>query len=249
MASDTDTSAPLAFSRQTYASYAKLLARARFNDADPGLGGRLLWAGELDAGGRALVVAGNIAGAASLTASPDAAAQRQAVRDGITDFLVTSLDEALRILKNQIRKRETVAVCVGLPVEAVEREMDERGVLPDLRRREVMDAPTPDTGSKALVIWRVSAGPARWLPKLDAVALECLDPQDWIGQRWLRFAGRYLGRASLGAHMVWSTRHFGARFVDRVREEAKRGEINAAVQVEIEMDGRREAHFVGSETT
>ncbi len=45
---------------------------------------------------------------------------------------MTSLDEALRILKNEIRKRETVAVCVAAAPETVEREMLERGVLPDL---------------------------------------------------------------------------------------------------------------------
>ena len=64
--------------------------------------------------GRALVVAANIAGAATLAATADRAAQKQALRDGVADFLVTSLDEALRILKNQLRKRETVAVCVAL---------------------------------------------------------------------------------------------------------------------------------------
>ena len=56
------------------------------------------------------------------------AAQKQAIRDGVADFLVNSLDEALRILKNQLRKRETVAVCVGLAPADVEREMKERGV-------------------------------------------------------------------------------------------------------------------------
>jgi hypothetical protein len=97
---------------------------------EPDLGGKLLYAGELDDAGRELVVAGNIAGAASLAASADLSAQKQAIRDGVVDFLVTSLDEALRILKNEIRKHETVAVCVGAAPDAVEREMLERGGLP-----------------------------------------------------------------------------------------------------------------------
>ena len=83
------------------------------SELEPGLGGKLLYAGLLDEVGRNLVVAANIAGAATLAASPDPAAQKQAVRDGVVDFLVTSLDEALRILKNEIRKHETVAVCVA----------------------------------------------------------------------------------------------------------------------------------------
>ena len=97
---------------------------------NPSLGGKLLYAGELDGSGRVLVVAGNVAGAASLAATAIQRAQKQAIRDGVVDFLVNSLDEALRILKNEIRKRETVAVCMGAAPEAVEREMPERGVLP-----------------------------------------------------------------------------------------------------------------------
>ena len=40
------------------------------------------------------------------------------MRDGVIDFLVTSLDEALRILKNEMRKRTAVAVCVVQDSEA-----------------------------------------------------------------------------------------------------------------------------------
>jgi urocanate hydratase len=85
---------------------------------------------------RALVVAGNIAGAATLTVTSDVDAQKHAVRDGTVDFLVTSLDEALRILKNEIRKGATVAVRVGEPLEDVEREMVERGVHRGSGRRD-----------------------------------------------------------------------------------------------------------------
>ena len=53
------------------------------------------------------------AGAATLTASASAEAGKQAMREGVVDFLVTTLDEALRILKNEVRKHETVAVCVA----------------------------------------------------------------------------------------------------------------------------------------
>ena len=54
------------------------------------LGGDLLYAGELDEPGRELAGASNIAGAASLAASADAAPLRQAMRDGIIDFLRSS---------------------------------------------------------------------------------------------------------------------------------------------------------------
>lgn len=126
---DHDTSKALSFTCDVFNLYLELMS-----DADSshgmGLGGKLLFAAELDERGRALVVAGNVAGAASLAASADAIAQKDAVRDGVADFLVTSLDEALRIVKNEIRKHETVAVCIGLAPDVVEREMLERGVLP-----------------------------------------------------------------------------------------------------------------------
>jgi hypothetical protein len=108
--------------------YASLVAHV----PDSNLGGRLLYIGALTDEGRALAAAANIAGAASLAVIPGAAAQKQAVREGIVDFLVTDLSEALRILKNQIRKREPVAVCIASAPEPIEDEMQARGVLPDL---------------------------------------------------------------------------------------------------------------------
>jgi urocanase-like protein len=249
---DSDVSAPLDFATQTYGYYASLLEGACTgqDDPEPNLGGHLVWAGELDATGRALVVAGNIAGAVTLTATHDGNAQRKAVRDGIADFFVTSLDEALRILKNQVRKRETVAVCVGLPVDAVEREMAERGVRPDVHRDDVLhgarhhaERPDETAPAKALIVWTVDAAPARWLPKVDAIALDCLDANERIGRRWLRLGGRYLGR--MGAHMVWSTHAFSARLIERIREQAERGEINVRVQIEVQGNGTRETHLLG----
>src|ERR1035437_3667290 len=114
----TNPSAALEFALQVERCYAGLiLAAGHGPDAEPSLGGKLLYTGPLDAQASALLVAANIAGAASLTVSAEAAAGKQAIRDGVVDFLVTSLDEALRILKNEIRKRETVAVCVALAPE------------------------------------------------------------------------------------------------------------------------------------
>jgi hypothetical protein len=101
-------------------------------DAEAGLGGKLLYAGEMDVRGRELLIASNIAGAASLAASADPAVQRQAIRDGAVDFLVTSLEEALRILKNEIRKRQPVSVGVGVDPQTLVAAMLDRGVLPDL---------------------------------------------------------------------------------------------------------------------
>jgi hypothetical protein len=193
-------------------------------EADSGLGGKLLYAGELDAEGRALMVAANIAGAASLAATADPAAQKLAIRDGIADFLVTSLDEALRILKNEIRKRQTVAVCVALAPKAVEQEMLERGVLPDLlppgapafaaflRQGARPVVPADPTQNQTVLTWSVAASPALWLPRLDDLVLDCLSPAASGARRWLRLAPRYLGRLAQGVRLLRCDKETAVRF-------------------------------------
>jgi hypothetical protein len=223
------------------------------SQALPGLGGQLLYAGDLNAEGSALVVAANIAGAASLASSADASASKQAVRDGVVDFLVTSLDEALRILKNQVRKCETVAVCVAASPQVVEQQMLERGVLPDLL--PPCDASSPQyaefvaQGSQhidpsksekhqAVLRWSVAAAPARWLPKLDAIALECLSPGDWTARRWLQFSPRYLGRMAQGVRVMNCEPSAAKEFIAKVRLGVHRREIE--VGVSIRMNGSEE---------
>jgi hypothetical protein len=207
--------------------YANLIsAAASDNHHEPSLGGKLLYAGELNAEARALLVAANIAGAASLTVSTDAAERKQAIRDGVVDFLVTSLDEALRILKNEIRKRETVAVCVALDPEACERDfaraMLERGAKPDLTRP--VEFAAAENG-QTLLAWSVESSPAIWMPKLDAVAAECLRVEEQAAHRWLRLAPRYLGRLAQGVRLLRCADSSAATIMERFSEEAAREKI------------------------
>ncbi|MDR3773173.1 MAG: hypothetical protein P4L26_07495 [Terracidiphilus sp.] len=233
MPSDPIPSAALDFTLQVERLYAALMRTAATpSDEEPSLGGKLLYAGELSPQGRALLVAGNIAGAASLAVTADPVAQKLAIRDGVADFLVTSLDEALRILKNEIRKRETVAVCVALASEAIERAMLERGVLPDLLPATALEAAE---SKRPVVRWRVASAPALWLPKLDAIALDCLmedaDANAPAARRWLRLAPRYLGRLAQGLRLLGCAPAVAKQFKARVEAAVRRGEI--AVEVEI----------------
>jgi hypothetical protein len=248
--------AALEFALQVERFYAGLFrAAVPGPDAEPGLGGKLLYAGQLDSEARALLVAANIAGAASLAVSADAAAGKQAIRDGVVDFLVTSLDEALRILKNEIRKRSTVAVCVALEPQAPEtdfaRQLLQRGVLPDLL--PPCSAPAPEFAAflsqdarpvvaihpdvnQVLLAWNVADAPAQWLPKLDALALDCLSsdpsPAAAPARRWLRLAPRYLGRMAQGLRLLRCDEYTAARFRDQVQEQVERGEISVAVEIQ-----------------
>lgn len=246
MALDSDLLPALDFLVAVESAYASLMQAAptAMNPAqEPELGGRLLYVGELSAEGRALVVAGNIAGAASLAATADPAAQKQAIRDGIADFLVTSLDEALRILKNEIRKGEAVAVCVGAAPEAVEREMRERGVAPDLlaaaavaelasgRARRLQ--PVGLGAGEALLAWRVTEPAALWMRKLDALAAECLPPEAGAARRWLRLAPRYVGRLAQGTRLLRCSSAVAGQFAERVRKGMRSGEIGCGVVIRL----------------
>ncbi|HZD47238.1 MAG TPA: hypothetical protein VE178_00715 [Silvibacterium sp.] len=180
-----------------------------------GLGGSLLVYAGLDWSGIALTFAANVAGAASLGLEQDLGRAKAAVRNGACDFLVNTLDEALRILKNEIRKKNPVAVAlVGDPREAVA-EMVERGVQPEIIAGDVKGplwrggsmerlvergARRLDSAvaSGRLVSWKVEREPQRWLPVLDRIVADLLDPADKntpARRRWLEAAPRYLGRA------------------------------------------------------
>ncbi len=234
-------------------SYASLL-ETPLAHPETGLGGNFFYAGELDEEGRALVVAANIAGAATLAVTADPAAQKQAIRDGVADFVVTTLDEALRVLKNQLRKRETIAVCAALTLSEIDREMNERGVAPDLLRRDLRIPPHHQallihereetefdlSRIPAVVTWSVDSALPKDLAKLDEIALTCLDAEDWKSRRWLRLAPRYLGRMAQELRPLDADREFAARFIEQVNQRVERGEITFAVEIFSYFRGQRD---------
>jgi urocanate hydratase len=224
------------FALETYSFYQSIIPFAVASlgsELEPGLGGKLFYAGELDQQGRVLVAASNIAGAASLSASADSTVQKEAIRDGVADFLVHSLDEGLRILKNEIRKHNAVAVCVAAAPSAIEIKMLERGVQADLVRDDVVAGRAGPMADRQLVFWSVESSPARWLPKLDGIAMECIPPEDLPARRWLRLAPRYLGRVARGVRILCGDREFASRFVEQVRQRVRNGEIGAEVRIQV----------------
>jgi urocanate hydratase len=198
---------------QVWQAYASLMQFAPAAD-DPNLGGKLLYAGELDAPHRALVAAANISGGATLTASDQPAALREGQREGAIDFIVNSLDEALRILKNEVRKHQPVAVAVSVPPIAIEAEMLERGVLPDLLPPQSDATPQPAAfaqfilqgaqqirtqtaqAGQRLMVWTAPAEYAQNLAAFELLLLEQLPPSDCLNRRWLRLSPRYLGSSA-----------------------------------------------------
>ena len=96
------------------------------------LAGKLIVSGGMGGMGGAQPLAATMTGAAFLGIDVDAERIKKRLKTGYCDFMVTTLDEALRILKNAVRKKENVSVgLVGNCADIIP-ELAERGVLPDI---------------------------------------------------------------------------------------------------------------------
>jgi hypothetical protein len=196
-----------ALTAEISAVHALYAALARNLDPETGLGGQLLYAGELNPEGCRLVRAANIAGAASLSATADPAAQKLVIREQVVDFLVNSLDEALRILKNEVRKRQTVAVGVSVSPAQIVGEMKQRGVLPDLLPPANPQSASPELdafiiqGARQIELQplppdRVFVAVDHPPSDFESRALASIPINDHATRRWLRLSPRYLGPAA-----------------------------------------------------
>ena len=185
--------------------------------ADPGhaawLGGWLVAVLDVDAQGIAALVAGAVAGAAVLAVDAQRERVKEMLRYGICDFVVNDLDEALRILKNEVRKKQPVSVCLSADPEMTALEMVERGLQPAvLAGRHVSGTETlAERGAQwlqggdkngTLVTWRLRNEAAAWaagpvLARVDELASAMLDDsaeETALRRHWLQRAPRYLGR-------------------------------------------------------
>jgi urocanate hydratase len=114
------------------AQLATLRAFTFLSSLRPDWGGSLIIACGLSAGGEQFSIAANIAGAGFLGVDSRPEICRAAMRSGACDFIVNSVDEALRILKNEIRKRKPVSVALSMDETSALDELLERGVQPEL---------------------------------------------------------------------------------------------------------------------
>src|ERR1700684_898961 len=96
------------------------------------LAGKLIGSGGMGGMGGAQPLAATMTGAAFLGIDVDPERIKKRLKTGYCDFMVTMLDEALRILKNAIRKKENVSVGLVGNCADILPEMAERGVVPDI---------------------------------------------------------------------------------------------------------------------
>ena len=222
------------------------------------LAGAFVVADSLSGGADALPLSGAIAGAGFLGMEENAEAAREMLRHGRCDFVVNSLDEALRILKNELRQKKPVSVVLAGGVEENLQQMAERGVAPDLvmHVREVEEcAPLRTMGGFGAVLmpaeqinpwlerpanahgelarWTLPYGTTAMLGRLDSVVLTLLPPDDRMRRRWMEAAQRFLPR-EVAPTRVFSLKHVEMeRFLDAVSARIMSGEIVAPVEVEI----------------
>jgi hypothetical protein len=211
--------------RQTLQLYGELMARRE------SWAGQLVFACGAGASATGLPAAVSIAGGTSLILDPDTAAVKSVFRQGGVDFVVNTLDEALRTLKNEIRKHRPLSVALEGPVQPALAEMRERGVLPDLQvsvgemaESEVqlgvehlrlasqgavvvssarLEAWLMERGWYEVVLERATTAEMRGL---DARLLALLPEADAQRRTWLQRIGHYQ-RAIYGrARVVWLTK-------------------------------------------
>jgi urocanate hydratase len=118
---------PTDLQRQTLRLYGELLARR------PGYGGQLIFTCGDACSATGLPAAVSIAGGTTLALDPDASAVKATFRSGGIDFVVNTLDEAIRVLKNEVRQHKPLSVALISELAPVLAEIAARGLQPDLQ--------------------------------------------------------------------------------------------------------------------
>lgn len=187
------------------------------------------WAGELamacfaGAAGTGFAAAASMAGAASLTVDANAARMKLHFRDGAFDFLVNTLDEALRALKNEVRKGKPIAIGLIAEPEQVAAEVRERGVKPAFVLTDPEDGERvqteeccvvvlgrPPKASHELDVWLAERGlfPVEvvWATHAQGedTLLDSVIPMgDEVRHRWLRSLPKHQRSAKSAQRWAW----------------------------------------------
>jgi hypothetical protein len=195
--------------RHTLRLYGELVARHE------SWAGKLVFAWGDGASATGLPAAVSIAGGTSLLLDPDAAAVKAVFRQGGVDFVVNTLDEALRVLKNQIRQHRPLGVGLIAEIAPVLAEMADRGVLPDLQIE--ITGPTAEPSQQQALQLQTdaegglvsSAEATAWLSRLGweetlLSSAATRTPADPIRRNWIDRITRYQ-RDARATRLVWMT--------------------------------------------
>ena len=185
--------------------------------------------------GAALALASNLAGAVCLSLEEDPALVHEALRSGACDFVVNTLDEAIRAMKNEVRKH--LPLSVGLQGNRTQllAALLERGVAPQLVTDSDSNATVSNDPSTADSLatfveqgaaqidfrsdetlspflhqrgWSAETFPlptAAALREFDAQAAALLPPDDTLRRSWLNSARRLFPRERPPTRTLWLT--------------------------------------------
>lgn len=230
-------------------SYEILDARKR-RHCDGDLRGRLIVAQSVSFEGAALSFAALMHGAAFLGIDADPDRIKRYVKTGYCDVMVNNLDEALRILKNAVRKREPASVgLTGNPDENTQ-VLVSRGVVPDwlMGRATFEDEPSiaPEEGEVraaqelgsillphddgATISCVALSGEPSDIQRVDRLLLE-LFPEDEPFVRQIRILQRRLRYQGLPARALWLSGQACTRLGTAVNQLVGQGELKAPMVI------------------
>jgi urocanate hydratase len=157
-------------------------ARQRFGT---NLEGKLVVSGGMGGMGGAQPLAATMNGAAFLGIEVDVEKIKRRVRSGFCDICVSTLDEAVRILKNSVRQKQATSVgLVGNCAEIIP-ELARRGIVPDLL--------TDQTSAHDPLNGYIPAG----LSLEDAAELRRKNPHDYLKRSYDSIARHVTGMLDL----------------------------------------------------
>jgi hypothetical protein len=195
----------------TAVAYKALGEYARPVDGGSPFGGKLLLCAGLNERGYAYSLAMSIAGGTFLGIERRPQRLKEALRDGVCDYMVNNLDEALRVLKNEIRKKTPVSVGLLGEVASVLQEATERGVQPDfvvlggaaadakmfdaLEQRGAVELTGGAVPAEPLLVVASAASPST-LRMFERAVAEVLKGRAVFGLRWAESSVRYFRRTT-----------------------------------------------------
>jgi len=227
----------------------QLIAKKNFSSS---IAGRLVLSLGFEKEGMELALATTIAGGTFLGIEPESDALKSAVRNASCDFMVNTLDEALRVLKNEIRKRAPLSTgLLGSPANLLP-EIAERGVQPDLianltperfalrdpsraawdqiLERGVQQFPADFHESAELLAReevRWTATSPQDMRRMDTIALQAIPATDTIRRQWLEHAARYFRHAPL-ERVVHLSGEERAKIFEALRRESQSSPLQGA---------------------
>jgi Urocanase Rossmann-like domain len=175
---------------------------------------------------QAIPLASNIVGAVCLSIEENPTAARAALRTGACDFVVNTLDEALRAMKNEVRQHKPLSVGLQGNQSQILREILERGLAPKL----VTNLTDPETlqtlqsqgdttlnSEEAATLVTSITEKNHWtahdfpqpnpaaLKSFDTQAAAILPPDDNLRRTWLTVAPRLFPRETPPHRTLWLT--------------------------------------------